>query len=680
MKKLITHNFIIETKVRPVDFNIADEILGRASEEISGKLTAPSQSKDISSQVLLHDINININKCIKLYVVTMYICGCLFLYTKSKDINYIMINYLPDRKFSTISKKLNVVIKKYVSRGFTITDVFGDNEFASEKYTTLFLPATVHICSKGEHVPIIERSVRTVKDRARSATVGLAFETVPQVMVVSLLEGVERWLNAFLTGAIDQEGLSHAMIVEGMQNPRYNVSRIAYGTYALVYIGTTNTLDSRAVPAFALRESNNNGGHYFMSLKTDKRIHSNKWVEMSTTELQVNRVHELADIEGCDYWLGRINVDDYTQSASPTIHTTSYSISDSENNNSANIDKQAINLTVQHAYHNLESDESTSEEDSDDVSSKLYSDLKDSTYIDHDSEYTPSISTDINSNNFSFNIQNAYGLDTVGNDETDEQILDNTSTNDFERDPSDSSNISNIDVPLIELTNNEESVSSSASSSNIEDPVKDHIQCFQVSKCYEKAVHVMFAQMFAHKGIKLFGERAIAAMMKELKQLNNGVIPGNPVIEPIPFEELSHKDKEEALEAVNIITQECTGKIKERMCANGSRQRKYLKDGENFASPTASLESIMATLVINAHEGRDIVIADVQGAYLHTKFPSDKNVILRMRDIFVDIMCKINEEYKDHVIYEINKQGKKIKCLYVKVLSALYGCLESGLL
>ena len=93
MKKLITHNFIIETKVRPVDFNIADEILGRASEEISGKLTAPSQSKDISSQVLLHDINININKCIKLYVVTMYICGCLFLYTKSKDINYIKIRW-----------------------------------------------------------------------------------------------------------------------------------------------------------------------------------------------------------------------------------------------------------------------------------------------------------------------------------------------------------------------------------------------------------------------------------------------------------------------------------------------------------------------------------------------------------------------------------------------------------
>ena len=33
-----------------------------------------------------------------------------------------------------------------------------------------------------------------------------------------------------------------------------------------------------------------------------------------------------------------------------------------------------------------------------------------------------------------------------------------------------------------------------------------------------------------------------------------------------------------------------------------------------------------------------------------------------MMDIFIDIMCKINEEYKDHIVYEINKSEKKLKC------------------
>ena len=143
------------------------------------------------------------------------------------------------------------------------------------------------------------------------------------------------------------------------------------------------------------------------------------------------------------------------------------------------------------------------------------------------------------------------------------------------------------------------------------------------------------------------------------------------MIKPIPFEELTAKDREESLEAVNIIAQKRSGKIKGRTCTNGRKRRKYLKDDENYSSPTASLESIITTLVIDAHEGRDIAIADVPGAYLHAEFPESKNVILRMTDIFVDIMCEINEEYKKHVVYEINKRGKKVKCLYVKVLRAL---------
>ena len=38
-------------------------------------------------------------------------------------------------------------------------------------------------------------------------------------------------------------------------------------------------------------------------------------------------------------------------------------------------------------------------------------------------------------------------------------------------------------------------------------------------------------------------------------------------------------------------------------------------------------------------------------------------------------MCNVNPQYKENVIYE----GKN-KILYVRVLTALYGCLESALL
>ena len=47
------------------------------------------------------------------------------------------------------------------------------------------------------------------------------------------------------------------------------------------------------------------------------------------------------------------------------------------------------------------------------------------------------------------------------------------------------------------------------------------------------AMKVVFTQMPAKKGTKKFGERAIAAMIKEYKQLKDGAVPGKPVIAPI---------------------------------------------------------------------------------------------------------------------------------------------------
>ena len=89
----------------------------------------------------------------------------------------------------------------------------------------------------------------------------------------------------------------------------------------------------------------------------------------------------------------------------------------------------------------------------------------------------------------------------------------------------------------------------------------------------------MSTQMPAKKGIKLFGEKAIAAMIKEFEQLDEGAFPGKPVVKPIDPNTLTREEKYKAMEAVNLIKEKRCGKIKGRMCANGSTQRKYLKDG-----------------------------------------------------------------------------------------------------
>ena len=44
---------------------------------------------------------------------------------------------------------------------------------------------------------------------------------------------------------------------------------------------------------------------------------------------------------------------------------------------------------------------------------------------------------------------------------------------------------------------------------------------------FHEAIGVMFTQMSTKEGIKQFGEKDIAAMVKELKQLNNGAMRVN---------------------------------------------------------------------------------------------------------------------------------------------------------
>lgn len=87
----------------------------------------------------------------------------------------------------------------------------------------------------------------------------------------------------------------------------------------------------------------------------------------------------------------------------------------------------------------------------------------------------------------------------------------------------------------------------------------------------------------------------------------------------------------------------------------------------------------MSTLVIDVYKQRDVVVVDIPGAYLHAEMPKGKTVLLHLTDEFVDIMCSVNEEHTKNIVYE--RRGKKLqRVLYLRVLRAIYGCLESALL
>lgn len=82
-------------------------------------------------------------------------------------------------------------------------------------------------------------------------------------------------------------------------------------------------------------------------------------------------------------------------------------------------------------------------------------------------------------------------------------------------------------------------------------------------------------QIPASEGIKIYGERAVAAMMKEFKQLNQGAVPeqNKPVICLVDPSILTDDEKRKAMHAVNLIKEKRDFEIKGRTCADGSKQK-----------------------------------------------------------------------------------------------------------
>ena len=420
-----------------------------------------------------------------------------------------------------------------------------------------------------------------------------------------------------------------------------------------------------------------------MSLKTGRELHGYEWTEVPIDDSVIARVEEMAEAEGQPTM-----VDGPIFEWSPGVPI----LDDDE-------DEEELNAPMADFEYDYNVDSEVEENDSDE------SDSEGSNSEDNDSE--DSDTDEINEEN-----ENRIGdeedglIVTASENNTDES--DAESTEDDTTDASESDEESDNDTVSDESKERKEAETKDRSKVRSERPRranagagivtfepfmsgKSHDKQFtstddnkqftsttdsnepkrttKIDDCYRLAVNVAFTQMSASKGIKTYGERAVAAMFKEYRQLNDLEVFG-----PVNPDTLTKDEKRLALRAINLIKEKRCGKIKGRTVADGRPTRKYIPR-EEAASPTIALESLFASLLIDAHEDRAVQIFDVPGAYLHADLPDDKYVLLKLEGTFVDIMCEVNPEYLKDVRYENGK-----KTLYLRILKAIYGMIESALL
>ena len=127
-------------------------------------------------------------------------------------------------------------------------------------------------------------------------------------MTISMAESASQWINAFPSAVGILGDYSPSNTIEGKLNPDFNQTRVNSGSYVIVYNRTTNNMTNMSIPAIALRESNVFDGHYFMPLKTGKRVHARKWSTLPINQEVVEKVATLANAESQPFLPGNVPI------------------------------------------------------------------------------------------------------------------------------------------------------------------------------------------------------------------------------------------------------------------------------------------------------------------------------------------------------------------------------------
>jgi len=123
----------------------------------------------------------------------------------------------------------------------------------------------------------------------------LPFKKLPARITAEMIYNVVFWLNSFPS----QNGIlgthSPRKIITG-QDINYKAHCILeFSSYVQVHEEHSKNMDSRTTGAISLHpRGNSQGGHYFYSLTSRRRLNRNRWTLLPMPMEVIDRVHQMA--------------------------------------------------------------------------------------------------------------------------------------------------------------------------------------------------------------------------------------------------------------------------------------------------------------------------------------------------------------------------------------------------
>ena len=617
------------------------DIYGKDRNSIRGKAT-----KQKTKTIYLESIYKPSDVSQHLNIDIFFIDGEGYLISVLTPLDFVQISRIQSRTSEALRAAVYHHLATAESEDYQVTHILCDGEKGFTAFFNAFRTAgyLINPAGPGQHVPIVERKIRLVKERIRAY-----LQSIPYQLMFSLL----RYLVEYVTIMINfepnsqrEDPTSPYELFRGQKIDYKRQLRISFGDYAECTDPhvTSNTMERRTDPCIALLPLlNAQGSHLFYNLETRRTCMRDTWTELPFSEDILKRVNKLAARQR-----KKLRVQ-------PNF---AYEPVDEDNNFLEHIDDYNL-YDDDPADISIDSSSDSDEEDDDDAN-------------DNNMQMRENIAEEIEENE---RIRQEIQAENALINDTEEYInpVDQHKPEDLYAEK----------APIGALPTKRHQTRSKGP---VEQPAafKDGRSWVNVAlKAYKRLNKALFhasltvqqknkfgvySNMTVRQAIDKYGTQAKQAVMEELKQLIK--------LQVLKF----HKaDLLDPRTAKNILPSKTfvkvkfdpTGafdKIKARLVGGGHRQKRYLYKETETSSPTISLVGLYIVALTAAHEGRTVITADVAGAYLRAFMK--KLVLIKINQEESAMLVEMYPELEQY----LDDQGK----LTAECLKALYGLIESG--
>ena len=300
-KSLLKMNMIKNCPVTLEDIEIAEDIYGPDVSTLRGKTTRKKPLPAIKDYVEIPKELKAAHEYVELSADIMYINGITFLVTISKRIKYITVHCIKDRSKETVEDAFDKVFRNYNTSGFYISKIYTDPEFTYLEEDMKDNDIIMEFAAAQAHVPDIEQTIRTLKERFRCQYNRIPYRRIPKLMVDILAQECARWLNMFPPNGGASTYYSPLAIISGRIIDYKKHCGIVFGSY--VEAGDendpTNTIKSRTIGCIYLRPRfGDNVVYELMNLRTGQLITRRRVTEVAITDTIIQQVEKLAEKDG----------------------------------------------------------------------------------------------------------------------------------------------------------------------------------------------------------------------------------------------------------------------------------------------------------------------------------------------------------------------------------------------